>query len=167
MKRIVAILVTGSLILTACNKSSNDAASKLIQPIKAETMTYPVKNISISINRSAEEVYQFASNPENFPKWIAFIKSMTNQGQFWIGKTDLGDIRITFSPLNDFGIVDHQVTFANGSTVNNPMRAVANNKGCEFIFTLFWMPDKTEEEFNEDAKAVTRDLQKLKEILER
>jgi hypothetical protein len=161
------MLVTGSLILTACTKPSNNAASKVIQPIKKETMTYPVKNISISINRSAEEVYQFASNPENFPKWIAFIKSMTNQGQFWIGKTDLGDIRITFCPLNNFGIVDHEVTFANGATVNNPMRAVANNKGCEFIFTLFWMPDKTEEEFNEDAEAVTRDLQKLKEILER
>jgi hypothetical protein len=28
------------------------------------------------------------------------------------------------------------------------------------------VPDRTEEEFNEDAKAVTRDLQKLKEIFE-
>ena len=129
-------------------------------------MTYPVKNISISISKSAKEVYEFASDPKNFPAWIDFIKSMTNQGPFWIGKTDIGDIKIKFTPLNDFGILDHQVTFPNGATVDNPMRVVANNKGCELTFILFWMPDKTEEEFNEDAKAVTRDLQNLKEILE-
>jgi hypothetical protein len=58
------------------------------------------------------------------------------------------------------------VTFTNGETVYNPMRVIANNKGCEFSFTLFWMPGKTEKEFNEDAKAVTNDLQTLKKILE-
>ena len=156
----------GSLILAACNNSPNQTTSTTKQPIKENTMTYPVKHISISINKPAEEVYQFASNPENFPKWIAFIKSMTKQGEFWIGKTDLGDIKIKFTPPNDFGIIDHQVTLASGVTVNNPMRAVANNEGCEFTFTLFWMPGRTEKEFNEDAKAVSADLQKLKEILE-
>ena len=166
MKRITTILVVGSLILEACNNSPKHTASTLVQPIKGQTMTYPVKNISISINKSADEVYQFASKPENFPKWIDFIKSMTNHGQFWTGKTDLGDIKIKFAPLNDFGIVDHQVTFANGATVDNPMRVVGNNKGCEFTFMLFWMPDKTETEFNEDAEAVRKDLQKLKEVLE-
>jgi hypothetical protein len=58
------------------------------------------------------------------------------------------------------------VTFANGQKVYNPMRVIANNKGCEFSFTLFWMPDRTENEFNEDAKAVTEDLQTLKRVLE-
>lgn len=137
-----------------------------MEPIKANPITYPVKNISISIDRSIEEVYQFASNPENFPKWVSFIKSMTNQGDIWIGKTDIDDIKIKFTPSNAFGIIDHEVTLINGEAVNNPMRAVANNKGCEFIFTLFWMPNRTEEEFNDDAKAVTQDLQRLKKILE-
>lgn len=137
-----------------------------MEPTKANTRTYPVKNISISINRPADEVYQYASNPENFPEWISFIKSMTNQGDIWIGETDLGDIKIKLTPPNTFGIIDHLVTLSNGETVNNPMRAVANNKGCEFIFTLFWMPNRTEEEFNEDANAVTQDLQQLKTILE-
>ena len=155
----------GSLILGACNNSPSNTTSTM-QQVKGDTMTYPVKYISVSINKSAEEVYRFTSNPENFPKWIDFIKSMTNQGEFWVGKTDIGDIKIKFAPANDFGIVDHQVTLADGTTVNNPMRAIANNKGCEFTFTLFWMPNRTEKEFNEDAKAVTRDLQKLKEILE-
>lgn len=91
---------------------------------------------------------------------------MTRQGDLWVAKTDLGDIKIKLTPLNDFGIIDHQVTLANGETVNNPMRVVANNKGSELIFTLFWMPGRTDKEFNEDANAVTEDLQTLKRIVE-
>jgi hypothetical protein len=66
-------------------------------------------------------------------------------------------------PRNDFGIIDHHVTLPNGKTVYNPMRVIANNKDCEFSFTLFWMPGKTEKEFDEDAKAVINDLRTLKE----
>lgn len=130
-------------------------------------MTYPAKIISISIDRPADEVYQFTSNPENFPRWVAFVKSVTRQGEIWVGKTDAGDIKIRFAPRNNFGVLDHQVTLATGETVNNPMRVIANNKGCEFTFTLFRLPGRTEEEFNEDAKAVTSDLKKLKEMMER
>ncbi|MBC9798547.1 SRPBCC family protein [Sinomicrobium weinanense] len=131
-------------------------------------MTYPVKNISISINKPADEVYQFASNPENFPAWVAFIKSTTREkANIWAAKTDLGNIKIAFTPKNNLGIIDHLVTLPDGSTVNNPMRVVANGKGSEFIFTLFWMPGRTEEEFNQDAKMVESDLQDLKNILEK
>lgn len=129
-------------------------------------MTYPVKNISVSINKPAKDVYQFASNPENFPQWVQFVKSITRQGDSWIGQTDLGTIKMKFTPHNKFGIIDHQVTLANGNTIYNPMRVISNNKGCEFIFTLFWMTGRSETEFNEDAKAVTNDLHKLKEIME-
>lgn len=150
----------GCLLLAACNNSSK-------QPVNKTAMIYPVKNISISINRSAGEVYQFASNAENFPKWVDFIDSISKQGDIWIAKTKLGSMKIKFAASNDFGIIDHEVTFPNGEIVNNPMRAIANNNGCEFTFTLFRMPGKTDSEFNEDAAAVTKDLQNLKEIMER
>jgi hypothetical protein len=129
-------------------------------------MTYRVRHISVSINRSPNEVYQFSSNPENIPQWIAFIESVTRQGDFWIGKTALGDIKIKWPQRNDFHILDHQVTMTTGETVNNPMRIVANNQGTEFIFTLFWQPGRSEKEFEEDVQAVTKDLHKLKEIME-
>jgi hypothetical protein len=129
-------------------------------------MTYPVRNISVSINNAAKDVYQFASDPENFPRWVQFVKSIARQGDSWIAETDLGTIKIKFTPHNEFGIIDNQVKLANGNTIYNPMRAIANNKGCEFIFTLFWQPGQSETEFNEDANAVTKDLHKLKEIME-
>jgi hypothetical protein len=153
-------------VLAACNSSNDKANSINKQFIKTDSMTYPVKNISVSINRPANEVYQFTSNPENFPKWVEFVKSITKQGEIWIGKTNNGDIKIKFAAPNNFGVIDHQVTLPDGVTVNNPMRVIANNKGSEFTFTLFWLPNRTEDEFNKDAKAVTGDLQKLKEIME-
>jgi hypothetical protein len=130
-------------------------------------MTYPVKNISISIDKPAEKVYQFASNPANFPVWVEFIKSMRKETEnVWFAETDIGKLKIDFVPKNEFGIIDHLVKLPDGSTVNNPMRVVENGKGSELIFTLFWMPDRTEEEFNQDAKLVETDLKKIKQILE-
>jgi len=135
--------------------------------VKSNNMTYAVKNISTSINRSVDEVYQFASNPVNFPKWVAFVKSVAKENDLWLAETDLGEIKIEFAPQNDFGIIDHWVTLPDGTKVNNPIRVIANGKGSEIIFTLFWLPERTEEEYNQDAKAVERDLQTLKKILEK
>lgn len=129
--------------------------------------TYPVKNISITINKPADEVYAFASNPKNFPVWVEFIKSMTKETEnLWAAETDLGKIKIQFAPQNEFGIIDHWVTLPDGTTVNNPMRVIENGKGSELVFTLFWIPSRTEEEFKEDAKLVENDLTKIKTILE-
>lgn len=62
---------------------------------------------------------------------------------------------------------DHDVTLPSGVRVYNPMRAVANNNGSEVIFTLYRLPDVSEQHFMEDARMVERDLKKLKEILEK
>lgn len=129
-------------------------------------MTYQVKNIHVSINKPAKEVYQYVANPENFPKWVAFIKSIKKEGNFWVGDSDLGNIKIKWAPENEWGILDHYVTLPNGETVFNPMRIISNDKGSELIFTLFWMPGRSEKEFSEDAQAVAADLNKLKEIME-
>lgn len=164
--QLSTISVATILVLLACNGSNNNKSLNEQIKLENESMTYPAKNISVSINRPASEVYKFASNPENFPQWVAFAESIKRQDDSWIGESSLGAIKIKFTPQNDFGIIDHQVTLPSGETVNNPMRVVANGKGCEFIFTLFWLPGRTEQEFNEDAEAVASDLQKLKQILE-
>jgi len=41
-------------------------------------MTFTAKHISVSINRSSTHVYEFASNPENLPKW--------GRGTQWLDK---------------------------------------------------------------------------------
>ena len=50
--------------------------------------------------------------------------------------------------------------------VYNPMRVFPNNDGSELVFTLYRRPEMSDQEFAEDAKAVEKDLAKLKTLLE-
>jgi len=134
---------------------------------KKEFTTYPTKYISVSINKPAHEVYRYASNPENWSVWTAFIQSVVKEKNIWYAVSDLGKIKVEFVTDNKFGIIDHWVTLKNGTTVYNPMRVMGNGQGSEFVFTLFRMPYMTEEAFEQDAIAVTNDLKTLKEILEK
>jgi uncharacterized membrane protein len=48
-------------------------------------MTFESRHISVSINLPADEVYEFASNPENLPKWAAGLSgSIKNVNGDWI-----------------------------------------------------------------------------------
>lgn len=129
-------------------------------------MTYKVRNISVSIERSVNDVYRYASDPTNFPHWVKFITSIRKENTQWVATTDQGEIKIKFSPENEFGILDHTVTLVSGETVESPLRIVSNNDGCEVIFTLFWMPGRSEQEFREDGALVESDLITLKQIME-
>jgi hypothetical protein len=159
MKTLLSAVFAASLMVYG-EGNNNETVSNM------QTITHPVKHITVSINKPARDVYQFASNPENFPKWVKFVKSIRREGDIWVAESSLGTIKIKFTPQNEFGVIDHRVTLANGNTVYNPMRILENDKGCEFIFTLFRLPGRSDQEFNEDAQAVTNDLHQLKEIME-
>lgn len=134
-----------------------------------ETTTYPAKHISISIRRPAGEVYSFASNPDNLPKWAAGLSSATvrKNGDYWITDSPMGEVKVRFARKNEFGILDHDVTLPSGETVHNPLRVLPNNKGSEVVFTLYRLPGKTDHEIAEDAARIAADLETLKEILEK
>lgn len=132
---------------------------------------YPVffaKQITVSIHRPANEVYDFASNPMNLPKWARGLSrsDVKKEGDRWLMDSPMGKISVTFAPKNEFGIIDHEVTLPSGEKILNPVRILPNNKGSEAIFTLFRLPGKTDKEYQEDEAAVRADLKKLKEIME-
>jgi hypothetical protein len=130
-------------------------------------MTFPVKHISISINHSATEVYQFVSKYKNLPLWAAGLSgSIQKEGEDWVANSPMGKIKVKLAPENPFGILDHQVTLPSGETVYNPLRVIPNNKGCEVVFTLYHLPGRTASEFSEDAGMVKKDLERLKQLME-
>jgi len=126
------------------------------------------KTITISINSSAEKVYEFVFNLENFPKWArTFCKTIKkSNGEWWVIETPEGPIKIKIAPRNEFGVLDHTVMPAPGVEVFVPMRAVPNGEGSEIIFTLFKQPGMTEEQFHKDQGMVEQDLATLKQVLE-
>lgn len=131
-------------------------------------MTFPAKHISISINKTVEDVYRFASDPFNLPKWAAGLSgSIKKDGDDWIADSPMGKVKVKLADPNSFGVLDHRVTLPSGVEVYVPLRAVANDNGSEVIFTLYRLPDVSDQHFMEDAQMVERDLKKLKDILER
>lgn len=125
-------------------------------------------HISIYIDRPPDEVYQFASNPENLPHWAAGLASseVKRVGADWIADAPFGTVKIKFIEDNVFGVMDHDVQLDSGLVVHNPMRVVPNCEGSEFVFTLLRQPDMTQDQFKEDQLAVEKDLAALKTLLE-
>jgi len=130
--------------------------------------TMTAKIVHISIDRHWREVYGFAGRPENMPLWASGLASGLEQdGEDWIAKGPLGTVRVSFTPRNDFGVIDHTVTIESGLKVHNALRVVPNGDGCEVMFTLLKLPGMTDEQFAADAAHVLKDLSTLKSLMER
>lgn len=129
----------------------------------------PVRIIHLTIDRPWRDVYAFASQPENMPRWAAGLASgLSREGEDWIGDGGpIGKIRVRFAPRNDFGVIDHTVTLETGISFENALRVVPNGDGAEIMFTLIRQPDMDDKAFEKDAAAIHKDLSTLKGILEK
>jgi hypothetical protein len=125
------------------------------------------RNISISIDRDWRDVYEFAHLPQNFPRWASGLaSSLREEDGEWVTDTPEGQVRVRFTPRNDFGVLDHHVTLPTGARIFVPLRVVANGPGAEVILTLFVPPGTTEEIVSSDIESISNDLGALKSLLE-
>jgi hypothetical protein len=125
------------------------------------------KQISASIDRSAADVYRYASDPANVPAWApgsaAPWRTSTGTGSW---ETPAGRAGFAFAERNEFGVLNHELTLPSGDVIDNPMRVVPNGDGCEVVFTLRRLPDMSDEDFERDAGLVQADLTRLKQLME-
>jgi hypothetical protein len=130
---------------------------------------YEVRHISIFIARSPGDVYTFAADPRNLPLWAEGLAraELKMLGDDWVVEAPFGTAKLRFAQRNKFGVMDHDVELDSGVIVHNPMRVLPNGEGSEFVFSLFRRPGMTDEQFSADRLAVKKDLQHLKELLER
>lgn len=114
------------------------------------------------------EVYDFAADPLNLPRWAAGFagSKVERDGDQWSTESPMGRVRFTFTPRNELGVLDHDVTLPSGQTVHNPLRVISDGDECEVVFTLRRRPEMTEEDFARDADAVAKDLATLKSVVE-
>ena len=92
------------------------------------------QHISIGIDRPAGEVYDFAADPLNLPKWAAGLAGarVEPDGAHWFTESPMGRVTITFAPRNAFGVLDHDVTLPSGETVYNPLRVIRDGDGARW-----------------------------------
>lgn len=139
-------------------------------------MTQQARILSITVDRPIEVVAAYLSNPLNFPLWasgladgIAPFPEDAGEGgdsTLWTAQTRRGEVAVRFSQPNAFGVADHWVFPPDGTTVYVPLRAVANGGGAEVSLTLFQVVGMDQQQFDEDAQLVMRDLNRLKTVLE-
>ncbi|WP_146338391.1 SRPBCC family protein [Nesterenkonia sp. NBAIMH1] len=124
-------------------------------------------HISVVLERDAGEVYAFAADPDNLPRWAAGLaqSDVRREGSALVTHSPMGEVSITFAPQNAFGVLDHDVRLPSGQVVHNPLRVVTHPQGSEVVFTLR-QRDLTDEEFERDAAAVRQDLEQLRALLD-
>jgi hypothetical protein len=128
---------------------------------------FEVRNITVSIRRSPGDVHTFVSNGENLPRWASGLgKTIRRVDGDWVADGAIGEVRVRFVPPNDLGVADHDVVLETGDTVHNPLRVVPNGTGSTVIFTLMRLPGVSEQQFDEDARTVEKDLATLRALLE-
>ena len=68
-----------------------------------------VRHISICIARCRSDIYAFASNPENLPRWAAGLarSKVVKDGNGWVADAPFGRVKIRFAVQNTFGVMDH------------------------------------------------------------
>jgi hypothetical protein len=133
-----------------------------------DTTAAESRHLSTHIDRPAQAVYDYASEPANLPAWAPGLGSSVERvDDQWIVDSPMGRVAVTFAPRNEFGVLDHDVTLPSGETFYNPMRVTADGAGCEVVFTLRRQPGVSDEDFQRDADAVLADLITLKGVLER
>ncbi len=106
----------------------------------------------MTIERPPQEVYDFVCDPKNLKAWASGLDAA---------------VKVRFVPRNAFGVLDHFVSVGSSEEVYVPMRVFANGEGSEVLLTVFRRPGQSDEKFGEDTQWVRRDLEALKELLEK
>lgn len=122
---------------------------------------------TVSINAPVAKVFQFLSDPANWPKWaVENVKSIKpSVSEWWDMETPVGQARLRIRPDLATGILDHDFHAPEASwTV--PARVVPNGDGCDFIITFFQPPGFSKDFFEQQVGLVDRELAMLKHLME-
>jgi hypothetical protein len=125
------------------------------------------RHLAVSIDRPADEVYAYARDPAHLPEWAAGLAAgIRRERGEWVAESPMGRVLVRFVPVNEYGVLDHDVVLPDGTVTTNPLRVLADGAAAEVVFTVRRQPGVTDEAWSADVAAVTADLATLKRVLE-
>jgi hypothetical protein len=130
-------------------------------------MSTESRHLTVAIDRPATAVYAYARDPAHLPAGAAGLAAgiRLERGE-WVADSPMGRVLVRFVPVNEYGVLDHDVVLPTGQSVTNPLRVLPDGAGSEVVFTLRRQPGTSEEEWAADIAAVTADLESLRRVLE-
>ncbi|MFV9671330.1 polyketide cyclase [Pantoea sp. ARC607] len=125
------------------------------------------RTLSLTIPRHWLDLYETIWKPDFFPKWASGLtqSALEPEGNRWRAKGPLGSVKLRFSPHNPFGVMDHWIDGGSGKEIYVPMRVIANEQGAEVLVTIYRQPFTSDEKFKQDIEWVSKDLEKLNQLL--
>ncbi|MBB3675449.1 SRPBCC family protein [Modestobacter versicolor] len=126
------------------------------------------RHLTVSIDRPAAAVYAYVRDPAHLPEWAAGLAGgIRRERGEWVADSPMGRVLVRFVPVNEYGVLDHDVVLPDGTTTTNPLRVLADGPDrSDVVFTARRQPAMTDEEWAADTDAITADLGTLKRVLE-
>jgi uncharacterized protein YndB with AHSA1/START domain len=130
-------------------------------------VTLQARTVSVTIERTPADVYAYAADPRNLPRW-SFVEAVapSDDGRWEATVPGGGRSVFAFAAPNELGVLDHDVVVSDELIVHVPMRVVANQGGSEVLFTVYRQAGMSDSEFAADVALVEQDLASLKVALE-
>jgi hypothetical protein len=92
------------------------------------------RHVSVSIDRTAVDVYDYASDPGTWPEWSARLGASRRRVEHhWVAESPMGRVVVDLAERNEYGVLDHTVTMPSGEVVYNPMRVLTDGDGSEVV----------------------------------
>ncbi|WPB58104.1 SRPBCC family protein [Xylophilus sp. GOD-11R] len=128
---------------------------------------HPFHIVSQNVDRAANDVYDFARRIENLPRWASGLAAgVSQENGEWFTDSPMGRVRLRMAEPNPFGVLDHDVTLPDGTTVHNAFRVTPAGTGSVLSFVVLALPGSAPELLEQDAAHVAKDLVALKTLME-
>lgn len=125
--------------------------------------------VSQPVAVAAKTVYDFAHHMENLPLWASGLATGIEQcdGQ-WFTDSPMGKVQVAMAPANPFGVLDHDVTLPDGTTVHNAFRVTPCGEEASLLsFVVLRLAGVGQADFDADVAHVHKDLAALQQLMER
>ncbi len=125
--------------------------------------------VSQPVAVAAPTVYDFAHRMQNLPLWASGLATGIEQrdGQ-WFTDSPMGKVQVAMAPANPYGVLDHDVTLPDGTTVHNAFRVTpCGDKASLLSFVVLRSEGVGQADFDADVAHVRKDLATLQQLLER
>ena len=120
LTRSISLQQTLQLVRVAVDVVEENS-DQLAAPGDERDLREAVLRYSREVAFSAAEVYAWVRDPAHLPLWAAGLATgIRRERGEWVADSPMGRVLVRFVPVNEYGVLDHDVVLPDGTTTTNP-----------------------------------------------